>query len=78
MQSGAAGRLENCWIGQRLDDPDIDIAGMARMQGAVGIGPVTEAASLQAAIEEGIAAAQAGLVCVIDVRMPPGYDVEDE
>lgn len=70
--------LENCWIGQRLDDPDIDIAGMARMQGAVGIGPVTEAASLQAAIEEGIAAAQAGLVCVIDVRMPPGYDVEDE
>lgn len=70
--------LENCWIGQRLDDPDIDIAGMARMQGAVGIGPVTEAASLQAAIEEGIAAAQAGLVCVIDVRMPPGYDIEDE
>ena len=34
--------VENRWIGQRIDDPDIDIAGMARMQGAVGIGPVTD------------------------------------
>jgi thiamine pyrophosphate-dependent acetolactate synthase large subunit-like protein len=69
--------LENCWIGQRLDDPDIDIASMARAQGAVGVGPVTEAASLRAAIEEGISAAQGGLVCVIDVRMPRAYDIED-
>ena len=70
--------IENCWIGQRLENPDIDIAGMARMQGAVGIGPVTESAKLQVALEEGIAKVQAGLVCVIDVRILSSYDVEDE
>ena len=65
---------ENRWIGQRLEDPDIDIAGMARMQGAAGIGPVTDPAKLQAAIEEGIAAVQAGQPCVVDARVLPGYD----
>ena len=66
--------VENRWIGQRIDDPDIDIAGMARMQGAAGIGPVTDPAKLQSAIEEGIAAVQAGGPCVIDARVLPGYD----
>ena len=32
--------VENKWIGQRIDEPDIDLAMMARAQGAVGIGPV--------------------------------------
>ena len=32
--------VENKWIGQRIDEPDIDLAAMARAQGAVGIGPV--------------------------------------
>ncbi|MBS1217393.1 MAG: acetolactate synthase, partial [Proteobacteria bacterium] len=32
---------ENAWIGQKIIDPDIDIAAMARAQGAEGIGPVT-------------------------------------
>ena len=37
----ARGRpVENKWIGQRIDEPDIDLAAMARAQGAVGIGPV--------------------------------------
>ena len=66
--------VENRWIGQRIGDPDIDIAGMARMQGAVGIGPVTDPARVQPAIEEGIAAARAGKVCIIDARVLPGYD----
>src|SRR5688572_5368177 len=65
---------ENRWIGQRLEDPDIDIAGMARMQGAVGIGPVTDPSKLQAAIDEGIAAVQGGRPCVVDARVLPGYD----
>ena len=34
--------VENKWIGQRIDEPDIDLAMMARAQGAVGIGPVKE------------------------------------
>jgi len=32
--------VENKWIGQRIDQPDIDLAAMGRAQGAVGIGPV--------------------------------------
>ena len=66
--------VENRWIGQRIDDPDIDIAGMARMQGAVGIGPVTDPAKVQSSIEEGIAAVQGGRPCVVDARVLPGYD----
>ena len=31
---------ENRWIGQRIDDPPVDIAAMARSQGCVGIGPI--------------------------------------
>ncbi|MGZ8212637.1 MAG: thiamine pyrophosphate-binding protein [Burkholderiales bacterium] len=66
--------VENRWIGQRIADPDIDIAGMARDMGAVGIGPVTDPEKVQAAIEEGIAAVRAGRPCVIDARVLPGYD----
>jgi thiamine pyrophosphate-dependent acetolactate synthase large subunit-like protein len=66
--------VENRWIGQRIADPDIDIAGMARDMGAVGIGPVTDPAKVQAALEEGIAAARAGRPCVVDARVLPGYD----
>src|SRR5262249_41128014 len=43
--------VENKWIGQRIDEPDIDLAMMARSQGAVGIGPVKELTELKPAIE---------------------------
>ena len=33
--------VENRWIGQRISEPDIDLASMARAQGAQGFGPVT-------------------------------------
>ena len=73
----ARGRpAENRWIGQRIGDPDIDLAAMARAQGAVAIGPVTQAADMQPAIEKGLATVQAGGVCVIDMRVEPGYDAE--
>jgi len=65
--------VENRWIGQRLDHPAIDIAGMARDMGAVGIGPVTDPAKVRLALEEGIAAARSG-PCVVDMRVLPGYD----
>ena len=66
--------VENRWIGQRIGDPDIDIAGMARAQGALGIGPVTRPEEVQPAIEQGIEAVRAGRVCVIDAHVLPGYD----
>ena len=65
---------ENKWIGQHLTDPDIDIAGMARMMGAHGIGPVDKVTDVLPAIEKGLAIARAGNVCVIDARVLPGYD----
>jgi len=66
--------VENKWIGQRIDQPEIDLAMMARAQGAEGIGPVTRAADIAPAIARGIEAVKGGAVCVVDVRVLPGYD----
>jgi thiamine pyrophosphate-dependent acetolactate synthase large subunit-like protein len=66
--------VENKWIGQRIDEPDIDIAMMARAQGAIGIGPIRELAELKPAIERAIGEVKKGAVCVVDVRVLPGYD----
>jgi thiamine pyrophosphate-dependent acetolactate synthase large subunit-like protein len=65
--------VENKWIGQRMSDPDIDIAGMARAQGAIGIGPVAAHEALGPAFAEAIAAVERGAVAVVDVRVEPGY-----
>ncbi|MGH8668111.1 MAG: thiamine pyrophosphate-dependent enzyme, partial [Burkholderiales bacterium] len=66
--------VENKWIGQRIDQPDIDLAMMARSQGAVGIGPVTSIEDLKSSIEKAISHVKGGDVCVVDVRVVPGYD----
>ena len=66
--------VENKWIGQRIDQPDIDLAMMARAQGAEGIGPVKRAEDIGPAIARGIEAVKNGAVCVVDVRVLPGYD----
>ncbi len=66
--------VENRWIGQRIGDPEIDLAAVARAQGLRGIGPVTEPDTLQAAIAEGIRAVERGQTCVVDIRVAAGYD----
>jgi thiamine pyrophosphate-dependent acetolactate synthase large subunit-like protein len=65
--------VENKWIGQRMIDPEIDLAGMARAQGALGIGPITGHEALGPAFAEAIAAVEGGAVAVVDVRVEPGY-----
>lgn len=65
--------VENKWIGQRISDPDIDLAALARAQGAAGFGPVTETDKLGAVFAEAIAAVERGAVAVVDVRVAPGY-----
>ena len=65
---------ENKWIGQHLTNPDVDIAGMARMMGGEGIGPVDKVPDVLPAIEKGLAQAREGKVVVIDARVLPGYD----
>jgi thiamine pyrophosphate-dependent acetolactate synthase large subunit-like protein len=66
--------VENKWIGQRIDEPDIDLAAMARAQGAIGIGPVKELGQLRSALSQALNHVKSGEVCVVDVRVVPGYD----
>ena len=65
--------VENRWVGQRISEPDIDLAVMARAQGAQGFGPVTSIADLQTTFEKAIAAVESGAIAVVDVRVEPGY-----
>ncbi len=66
--------IENRWIGQAIRDPDIDLAAMARAQGATGFGPLAEPKNLARVLGEAAAAARAGRVAVVDVRVAAGYD----
>ena len=64
--------IEKAWIGQRIEDPPIDLCAMARAQGC-SAERVERRSELPAAIERGIAAVDAGAVHVIDVRIVPDY-----
>lgn len=61
----------NKGVGQRLEDPDVDIANLARSYGAVGIGPVKDPCDVRDAIRKGVAVLKQGGVAVIDFRIPP-------
>ncbi len=65
--------VENKWIGQKMIEPDVDIASIARGQGAMGIGPVHSIGELPEAFAKAIAEVEAGGVAVVDVRVVPGY-----
>jgi thiamine pyrophosphate-dependent acetolactate synthase large subunit-like protein len=65
--------IENKWIGQRMSEPEVDLAAMGRAQGAVGFGPVTKPADLAPILQKAIAEVDAGNVAVVDVRVEPGY-----
>ncbi len=68
--------VENRWIGQRISEPDIDIATIGRAQGAQGFGPVTVIGDLATTFANAIAAVDAGHVAVVDVRVEPGYTAD--
>ena len=65
---------ENRWIGQRIAGPDLDIAALARAQGAVGMGPVTRLAELRRTLRSAAVQTRRGKVVVIDVRVAAEYD----
>ena len=67
---------ENAWIGQRISDPDIDIAAMARAQGATAFGPITTVAEMMKVTQQAVDCVREGGVAVIDARVEPGYDAE--
>jgi thiamine pyrophosphate-dependent acetolactate synthase large subunit-like protein len=65
--------VENRWVGQRISEPDIDLAALARAQGAQAFGPIGTIAELHAAMPKATAAVDAGDIAVIDARVEPGY-----
>jgi thiamine pyrophosphate-dependent acetolactate synthase large subunit-like protein len=65
--------VDNKWIGQRISDPDIDMATVARGQGASGFGPCWTPGELEKALTEAIAVVEKGGVAVVDARILGGY-----
>jgi len=57
---------ENKWIGQKIIEPDIDVAAMARAQGAEAIGPIGSFSDLEAALRIPVDSVSSGRVFVID------------
>jgi thiamine pyrophosphate-dependent acetolactate synthase large subunit-like protein len=64
---------ENKWIGQKLIEPDIDLAAMARAQGAEGFGPVRTRPALEAAFRDALESVASGKVCVVDAVVTAAY-----
>jgi thiamine pyrophosphate-dependent acetolactate synthase large subunit-like protein len=65
--------VENRWIGQRIGDPDPDLAMIARGQGLIGLGPVEKPEALAGVLAEAVAELKSGKAVVVDVRVTPGY-----
>jgi thiamine pyrophosphate-dependent acetolactate synthase large subunit-like protein len=65
--------VENRWIGQEMQNPELDIATMARGQGAHGFGQVTQLSELTRTLCDALMVVENGGVAVVDVRVDPGY-----
>jgi acetolactate synthase I/II/III large subunit len=58
---------ENRWIGQRLENPELDYGAIARDFGVYGEGPIKNAGDLQGAFKRAIEAVKQGEFAVVDV-----------
>ena len=65
--------VENRWIGQRIDEPQLDFKGLARAQGVEAEGPVKNVPDLEAAIQRGLKVVEMGRPYLIDAHVVPGY-----
>ncbi len=64
---------ENRWIGQRIDDPRVDLVAMARAQGFDSEAPVTTSEALAKALKKGADIVTKGGRYFIDSVIKPGY-----
>ncbi len=64
--------VENKWIGQRIDEPAVDITGLARSFGFEAA-TVSDAGELLAALGQAADKVKAGGRYLLDVRVEPGY-----
>ena len=58
---------ENRWIGQRIDDPPVNFAGLASDLGAEGFGPVADPDDLSDAYKGALEALREGRPALVDV-----------
>ena len=65
--------VENRSIGLTMDDPPLDLALLARGQGATGFGQIHDVPALEAALAEAVDRVMAGALCVVDVQVAPEY-----
>jgi thiamine pyrophosphate-dependent acetolactate synthase large subunit-like protein len=64
---------QNRWIGQRIDDPRVDLVAMARAQGFDSEDPVSTAAALAHALRRGAEIVAKGGRYFVDSVVQPGY-----
>ena len=62
---------ENRWIGQRMDRPAVDFAGLSRDLGAEGFGPIEDPDDLAATLRQAVKALEEGRPVLVDVRIVP-------
>ena len=70
--------VENRWVGQRIRDPDPDLASLATSLGLLGHGPVSDPAELELVLGAAVAQARSGAAVVVDVLVASaGYPTAD-
>ena len=67
--------VENRWIGQRIDDPEVDLGKYAAALGVESAGPITTVGDLLPAIEAGLKVVESGKPYVLNVHVQKGYAV---
>lgn len=65
--------VDRAWIGQRIENPPVDISGFVRSQGFTVLEPVSSIDHLNVAIEKGLQVVAKGGQCFIDVSITPDY-----
>ena len=61
--------MDNKWIGMRISEPDLDIAGLARAQGCDGFGPISQPSEVLPTLIAALKLVHQGRTVVVDVRV---------
>jgi thiamine pyrophosphate-dependent acetolactate synthase large subunit-like protein len=64
-------RPDTAWIGNIIDKPAIDFAGLARSHGVYGEGPITDPAALGPALQRALKVVKGGAPALVDVVCQP-------
>jgi thiamine pyrophosphate-dependent acetolactate synthase large subunit-like protein len=62
---------ENRWVGQRIIDPDVNFAALARSLGVEGFGPIATPDEVRPALDGAVAALAEGRPALVEFRTAP-------